>query len=139
MEALEKDPEGENDGENDSVYASAAQGWGGFQEMSDLKINTNIKSVSELPHEDAHATAPAPLVPLLGAGHISAMFSLPFWHAMVPLYAPLLLSLTLIVALLAWPRTRGAGRRRRGRCAGCGYAMRGLAVGAGCPECGASL
>ena len=60
-------------------------------------------------------------------------------HAMAPLYAPLVLGVAMGTAVLLWPATRGAWRRRRGRCGGCGYSRRGLEAAAACPECGGGV
>ena len=70
-------------------------------------------------------------------GQLTGTVVMPGPHAMIPLYAPLLLALLTISGVLLWPTARGAWRRRRGRCGGCGYTRRGLDAGTACPECGA--
>lgn len=76
----------------------------------------------------------------VGSHKILDRFALP----LLPLWPGFLLN-TFFYALLlfgAWRlpgMLRRAVRRRRGRCAGCGYSRDGLDAGTACPECGAGV
>jgi hypothetical protein len=63
-----------------------------------------------------------------GGGSVSRVFSLPLWMALAVLGTPCWLGIARAV--------RAGRRRRRGRCAACGYDRRGIAVESACPECG---
>lgn len=63
---------------------------------------------------------------------------------LIPVWPGFLINSLLYAAVLwggtvgarrGWVAARSRGRRRRGRCVGCGYAVGGLGV---CPECGAA-
>ncbi|CAG0995239.1 hypothetical protein PHYC_02521 [Phycisphaerales bacterium] len=96
--------------------------------------------VLDLPHrgwDNDSSTANRAVMPRSPLAKTIPLPWLPYWLGLLGDTA--VFGAAWFVVLFGIGRVRGVIRRRRGKCAVCGYDRKGLAEGAACPECGSLM